>query len=564
MKPNGLNITLSRHPGYLRDSSQWEVYRDTFQGGDDYRDRYLEKFGDRETDAEFLVRKRMTPIPTFAKAALLDIRNSLYQRLVGVTRTGGPLSYQTAIAGLDGGVDGEGSDMDTFVGKDVLTELLLMGSVGVYVDAAPPEGPTLADNSYPPYLTYYRAEDILSYSRAPRGKGGQFQSILLRDYNITSATSFPGITLPNGSEQSYRLIWKDEIGQVWYQIYDKAGNAGQNEPVLTGLKQVPFVILDIGDSLLKDVASYQHAALNLISNDINYAIKSNSPFLVIQRDGYASGDHLKKPEGEGGNPTERVGAGKGRYYGINENAPSFINPSTDPLEASMTLQDRLEASIRSLVNLAVQGKAGSRTESAEAKKVGQGSLEAGLSFIGRVLQDGERRIAHAWAEYVNTENPQAAIVNYPDRYTLKDDAARFEEAQELLKLVEKLPGRELKQLVAKQIITALLAGKVPPEALTKMYGEIDSLEYVLSDPSVIIQAHEAGLVDDETASLALGFNAAKVVAQARKDRATRIAATIAAQTPKDEQPVNAAARGAPELDTNPQSGADERANTTTE
>jgi len=578
-----------RHPQYLRDSQSWQLWRDTFEGGEYYRNKYLQKFTDRETDPEFELRRYMTPIPTFAKAAILDVRNSIYQRLVGVSRVGGSQRYQDAVRGVGGGVDGEGSTMDAFMGKDVLTELLLMGKVGVYVDAAPPTGPTLADVTYPPYLTYYRVEDILSYSYAPRGKGGEFQAVLLRDWNVTVSSSVSGVTLPSGTQNQYRLIWKDDNGVVWYRIYDDEGSFQprpgmlEDGAVRTNLKRIPFVLLDIDESLMKDVSSYQISLLNLTSSDVYYAIRSNSPFLAIQRDGYATGDHLKAPE-SGSNtkePVEQIGAGKGRYYGINESAPSFIAPPTDPLEASMKLQSRLEDSIRSLINLAVANKAGSRTESAEAKKIGQGGLEAGLSFIGLEMESAEKKISQMWAEYESVNSPRSATIHYPDRYVLKSDEERILEAQERLKLVEKLPGQQIKRDVSKQIILGLLGGIIPQDELEKLNKEIDSIDYILSDPNTILQAHKAGLVDDITASEALGFEAKKVVEQAREDRAERIALTLAAQTPQDNGAseegggaapgnpgaksrnsgvgaTNPASRGAPELDTNPNSGSEEK------
>ena len=569
------NITLVRHPRYLRDQLDWELWRDTFEGGKYYRDNYLVKFNARETDAEFVSRRDLTPIPTFAKAAILDVRNSIYQRLVGVSRIGGSKNYQTAVAGTGGGVDGQGSTMDAFIGKDVLTELLLMGKCGCYIDAQAPTGPTLADQSFPPYLTYYRIEDILSYSYAPRGAGGEFQSVLLRDWNITVEGDMGrGIQLPNGSEEQYRLVWKDQAGVVWFKLYDKEGNikirpdSEEDGAVRTNLKRVPFVLFDIGESLMKDVASYQKSLLNLTSNDVYYAIKSNSPFLTIQRDAFATGDHLKGAEtAEGGQGrTEDVGGGKGRYFGVNEERPAFIAPPTDPLEASMALQERLEQSIRTLINLAVQSKAGSRTESAESKKISQGGLEAGLSFIGVELAEGERLIAAIWAEYENVDKPNSATIHYPDRYTLKSDMERLEEAETQLKLVEKLPTQELKRTVSSLIVDTLLGGILPQDQLDKINGKIRSNDYILSDPQTILQSHKAGLVDDKTASDALGFNADKVVEQAREDRADRIAATLAAQTPKGEGnqndspqgPTNPASRGAPELDTNPNSGSTEK------
>jgi hypothetical protein len=571
--PRKFNITTVRHPHYIRDSLDWETWRDTFEGGEYYRDHYLVQFSGRETNDEFIQRRELTPIPTFAKSAILDVRNNIYQRLVGVTRVNGPKTYQDAILGKGGGVDGDGTTMDTFIGKDCLTELLLMGKVGVYVDAAPPEGPTLADRSFPPYLTFYRVEDILSYSKAPRGKGGEFQSVLLRDYNVTVEGEMgSGITLPNGSETQYRLVWKDEAGIVWFKLFDTEGEAKLHEDgditgaVATDLKRVPFVMFDIGDSLMKDVASYQKSLLNLVSNDVFYAIKSNTPFLTIQRDAFASGDHLKGADSaEGGSgSSEDVGAGKGRYYGVNEDRPDFIAPPTDPLKTSMQLQERLEDSIRTLINLSVASKAGSRTESAESKKVSQGGLEAGLSFIGLELEAGEKTIADIWAEYENVKNPTPATVKYPDRYTLKSDMERLEEAEQQIKLIEKLPTQELKRTVSKGIVENLLGGTLPQSEIDKINRKIDSNPYILSDPQVTLQAHKEGLVSTVTASEALGYDGEKEVEQAKEDRAERLAATIVAQTPGGGSGVagqglkNPASRGAPELDTNPNSGSKEK------
>lgn len=571
------NILSVRHPTYRRDMFQWQLWRDTFEGGDYYLQKYLEKFSERETDAEFAVRKALTPIPTFAKAAILDIRNSIYQRLVEVTRVGGSPIFQAAVSGEQGGVDGRGSSMDSFIGKDILTELLVMGRVGCYIDSAAEQAETLADKTYPPYLTYYRVEDILSYTTMPRGQGGEFKAVLLRDYNVSVDTNVSGVDLPSDTVTQYRLVWKDDDGMVYFKLFDEIGDliltpdSFDDGRVATGLTRVPFVLFDIGDSLLKDVSSYQRALINLTSSDVYYAIKSNSPFLTIQRDAYGSGDHLKRPEtAEGGQGhAEEAGGGKGRYYGLNEERPDFIAPPTDPLEASMKLQDRLQDSIRELINLAVTNKSGSRTESAEAKKIGSQGLENGLAFIGMVLEQGEKLISAVWAEYENTQNPRPATIHYPDRYILKDDMERLEEADKLVGLVQRLPGKELKKTVTKQIVVTLLGGRMPKQEVDRILREVDNGNYLIGQPQEVLQAHKEGLVSTVTASDQLGYNGEEEVEQAKKDRAERIAATLAAQTPKGEGnqndpgqqpggPVNPASRGAPELDTNPQSGATEK------
>ena len=38
----------------------------------------------------------MTPIPTYARVAINDVRNAIFQRLKDTTRRGGSLAYQQA------------------------------------------------------------------------------------------------------------------------------------------------------------------------------------------------------------------------------------------------------------------------------------------------------------------------------------------------------------------------------------------------------------------------------------------------------------------------------------
>ena len=90
------------------------------------------------------------------------------------------------------------------------------------------------------------------------------------------------------------------------------------------LTRIPFVLLDIGDSMIKDVVNHQIALLNLGSGDVNYALKANFPFYVEQKDQRATGSHLKNAIGEDGTATTggqpaadndiKVGVTQGRTY----------------------------------------------------------------------------------------------------------------------------------------------------------------------------------------------------------------------------------------------------------
>lgn len=591
-------IIDTRHPSYINDMMYWEDWRECYDGGADYVSRNLRKFSERETDADFATRKFFTPIPSYAKAAVNDIRNSIFQRLRDVTRRDGSQTYMRAAAGEIGGVDNNGASMQQFIGIDVLTELLVMGRVGIYVDMPRLNGGTLADvGNKRPYVYYYPIEDILSWSVAKPESPGEFKAVLLRDRGVDyNATYIGGIELPSGTYTRYRLMWLDEnTGKVKMRLFDEDnyqinldGDKSVDDIELE-LDRIPFTMASINGSVLKDVYKHQVALLNLGSSDVSYALKANFPFYTEQKDMRAVGDHLKKTVSDDGTTQAgdnkpggdvRVGVSHGRTYDLKAERPGFIHPSPEPLNASIALQEKLEDDIRKLVNLEVQNKMGSRASSAEALKMSDQGLEAGLSFIGLVLEGVERNIANFWASYENKSKAkrQIATVKYPDRYSLKDDGDRILEAKSLSDLMYSVPGKTVKQELAKNIVTTLLSGRVSVERIDEIFTEIEEAEYTTSSPEVIIRAHEAGLVGEQTASIALGFDEDEYL-QAREDHIDRATRVLEAQTnvqmdaakqmqaagltkgpegAKPAAPPRAGARGVPDLAIDNDEGAQER------
>lgn len=578
-----------RHPSIAYDMNYWDEWRECYEGGYYYVQQNLKKFSERESDDDYYSRLDITPTPTYAKAAVNDIRNSIFQRMHDIIRKGGSKNYKRAVAGELGGVDMRGTSMNAFIGIDVLTELLVMGKVGVFIDAPRSKGETLADvNGARPYLYRYRVEDILSWSCTKPEEPTEFQALLLRDKGLDYAThEVESIELPSGEYERYRLLWVDEDdGFVRVQFYDSIGkpiDADGNEqvieePMTLALRRIPFVMFDIDDSLLKDVVKHQSALLNLTSSDVAYALKANFPFYTEQQDMRAVGDHLKhgvNPDGTataGGQGAMRremkVGPTHGRVYDIRAERPGFIHPSPEPLEASLKLQEKLEDDIRKLVNLAVQNKVGRRVTSAEALKMSDQGLEAGLSYIGLVLEGGERKIADHWAAYEERQinRRKVAVIKYPDRYSLKTDKDRIDEASELSKLMFTVPGVTVKKELAKDIVTSLLGGKIDVETMNKIFSEIDKADYTTSDPDVIIRSKEAGLVGEQTASMALGFDEDEYL-QARKDHADRAARILLAQTKAQigdsENAEKPGARGVEDISSEPeQEGKEERTEAT--
>jgi hypothetical protein len=561
-----VNLVDSRHPGYLSGLTDWSKWRLTYEGGDMFRETYLEKFSTREDQTDFNTRKNITPVPKFAGAAINDIRNAIYQRMRDITRNGGSKTYQNAVNGLDLGVDRRGATMNAFIGVKVLTELLVMGRVGIFVDSPPvPVAATLADvGTAMPYLYKYDIEDILSWSCNKPDEPSEFQSVLLRD---TVMQYDQATLLPTLQVQRYRHLWV-EGGQVWLQFYDTEGGTIDQSgfpggPVGLELSRIPFVLLDIGNGLIKDVCQQQIALLNLGSSDVNYALRSNFPFYIEQKDLRAVGAHLKQVStadgsattgGQGAADTDiKVGATHGRAYDKGMSPPQFINPSAEPLTASMNLQERLKRDIRELVNLSVSALA--VRASAESKQMDNQGLEAGLSYIGLLLESAERQVAGYWAAYEERlpTKRNVATIKYPDRYSLKSDADRIKEAQELTKLMSTIPGRKVKRELAKGVVQTLLGGKISVSELEAINKEIELAHYTTSDPVATIAAVEAGLVGEQTASIALGYDDDEFE-KARKDHAARLTRILESQGAKGDM----GARGVADLSANPQAGKDEK------
>jgi hypothetical protein len=572
---NGIpNLVDSRHPGYLSGQNDWRKWRLTYQGGDDFRETYLKKFSTREDAEEYASRKEITPVPRFAGAAIDDIRNSIYQRMRDIVRKGGSKAYQNAVAGLNYGVDRRGSTMNAFLGVKVLTELLVMGRVGVYVDA-PVVAPdaTVADGQQNPYLYCYQVEDILSWTCSKADEPSEFQAVLLRDTVMQYDATW---LLPTLQVQRYRYLWIDPVTQrVNLQFYDVAGQQVDADgfpstgPIELELTRIPFVMLDTGRSMIQDVCQQQIALLNLGSSDVNYALRSNFPFYVEQKDLRAVGAHLKHAATADGTSTSggqgaadadiKVGATHGRAYDKGMQPPTFINPSSEPLKASLDLQERIKGDIRELVNLAVSSLA--IRASAESKAMDNQGLEAGLSYIGLLLESAERLIAGFWAAYEErtVSRRLIATIKYPERYSLKSDGDRIKEAQDLQKLMNAVPGRKIKRELAKSIVQALLGGKISVDDLDEINSEIERCNYTTSDPAIVLQALEGGACGEKTASIALGFDDNEHL-HAREDHVARLERIAATQgMGSDSNVSDPAARGLKDLSANLNAGQDEKA-----
>lgn len=559
---NDTLITSSRHPWYTQED--FIKYNLTYLGGRMYIDRYLQMFDARENVDDFKRRRSMTYNPGFAAEGLDEIKNGIFQRMPEITRRGGTKSYEQAIQGFLGGVNLEGATMNVFMGQKVLPELLKFGRTGVYVDM-PQFNPqaTLAEFlTVPhPYVTNYKAEDILNWRVVNLDNELVLTVVLLKECNW----EYNAAGLPTVKKDIFRLVQlvKGGVQVTFFEQYIDPQTAKPAERIVSSfflekLTRLPFIMLDIGKSILADVADYQNALLNLASADLMYAITSNFPFYV---EGYdpktdnifgrtgapqTTWDTEGRPQlveeaTEESSSEITVGTTHGRRYPLGAPAPEFIHPSPEPLKVSMEKQKQMQDEIRRLLNLSVQN-IGMARQSAEAQASNQQGLESGLSAIGIELESAERKVAMIWGQYEKEFTPQdKLVVSYPSTYSLKTDEQRNSEATEIQKLQGAAPSKTYAKAIAKKIAKALLEGKVSQDEMATIFKEIEAAKYLSGIATDIASDFEIGIVDSETAAEARGYDPA-LVKKAQEERVQRMADIAAAQTP-DVGAANNAARG---------------------
>lgn len=503
-----------RYKDYMKDAQYWQKWRLAFEGGDDFILAYLKQFSSREDTTDFAARRQMTYSPSFAKEAIIDIRNSIFQRMVEVQRHGS----EEYIEACNTDVDGNGTTMTQFMGSTILDELLVVKRAGIWIDKGKGE----------PYLYMYQVEDIFNWDDE-----GNPTSILLRDYEPALDEDYGLSTAPKEQYRHARVV-TDSAGvskvEVKFLNTDKK-QIGETEYL--DFDKIPFVMPKIQESLMKDIANYQIALLNLASSDINYVLRANFPFYTEQYDAKADmmskymehppeGGEVQQPEGQ----TTKVGVTTGKRYPMGVDRPGFIAPPSEPLQASMDKQEQLKQEIRTLVNLSLSNISPTRA-SRESKQQDEKGLEAGLSCLGQELEKAERKIAYFWQQYLGDQ--EEYTVSYPKDYSLKTDSERQSEADADLKLIDRLPSQTAKKELSKKMLSSLFGGRLTAKKLTEILDEIDELEVVITDPDRLYADLENHLVGNKTASTSRGYKESESE-QAIADHADKLSRIAVAQS----------------------------------
>lgn len=464
----------------------------------DYVTKYLKYFSERETYSAFELRRDITPNPPDLRIGLSQLLYSIRARMGDVSRTSNLSEYIDAANGVNRGVDGHGSTMVSFMSNAVLPELLVAKRVGIFVNRE--EVPTTLTKKAPwPYLTVVPTEDIynLSYD-----SNNELNGVILRTTVMKEEDGFPVST-------SYVIDkFKLEDNKLTHTQYTPEG--ATIKTVESDMDALPFALLSIEESPVEDALDLHDSLLQLSSTDFIFLFKSNHPIYVEQ---YSVKNEMQKrqqerfqekgrtDDSEQANTQIDVGAVTGRRYGENLDAPSFISPSVDHLQASEMKQEKIAKQIERMLTIESFNK-GYKSASMESKREDKEPLIGNIQRLFDVLEKGEKDIAHAWHSYYNV--PSVFTVEYPSTFDLRSEEARLASAETKLKLRDDVPSRDLKDTLSIEAVKDLL----PTASLAdirKISAQIKSAQLNVSMSSLVRLIAE-NAIHPEHAITALGLD----------------------------------------------------------
>lgn len=480
----------------------YKLYRDAFQGGDRFVETYLKRYSSRESTDDFDERKGITPCEPFAKMAVMDVINNLCQRLREIQRTDGDVTYQHAVVGKWGGVDNAGSSMLKYMQDVVLPELAQVGGVGIYIDNAKVLPLTLAGDKLHPYIYHIPRETISAMVWCGPDNPAEVGELLITLPSTDSKLNRTGKWIKLNGQVKYTETWTPATKGVANSIGTVTPTGvtqdTKSEETILNLAKIPFVWVQIKQPLMRDIAKYQVALLNISSSDLMYCVKANFPFYTEQKSKsfLAGKTETEDPDGK---PAKKQDTGPmtGVSYPMGAERPGFINPSPEPLLASMKKQQQIKDAIREILNLNIANVA---NVSAEAKGYDLQGMEAGLFSIAQALLKMEMDIAAVWAMYMRSK---PALISYPTQYSLKSDEQNITEAVSMGKLLPLVPSLEGKKQISLIIARNVLSARVSPETMRKIEEEINKAVVIVSDMKDLQEFVINGILPAKYAALAI-------------------------------------------------------------
>lgn len=479
-----------RHPNYARRINHWRFLKATYEGGRDWFEENIHKFG-KEGEGEFAERLKRAYRFNHTREAVDLVQKYLFKA---------PISRDTENAPEVVKEFWKNATLENLTIEQLMrmssTETACTGRVAIFVDNNLPEGAVTVAQMKSAGVRIYaylvNTEDLLDYAYDEDGNGGL---IWVKTRERTRNDSDP--IYSNGAIVERVRLW---TRQGW-ELYEERDTTYQNvvtrqvRKIAEGkhnLGVVPCVILDhmIGadpydaQSLIDDIAYLDRAIANYLSN--LDAIIQDQTFsqLAMPAQGLLPGEEAYDKAVEMGSKRVFVydgGAGGG-------SKPEYLSP--DPKQAGVIL-----TVINKIINEIYHtiGLAGERTKEDNAVGIDNSSgvakaydferVNALLRLKAMACENAENALVNLICLWAREKAPTERLVKYPESFDVMRLADELSVAEQLARIEAPIEVRREQM----RLLSGKLFARLKEDIKKKIEASINewetSVEVDLNPPS---------------------------------------------------------------------------------
>lgn len=484
------------HPEFKKLNGDWAMWRLAYEGGPEFIAACLKRYSRRENFLDYRDRLELAFNSAHVTKALNRYRNAILSAMHEVKREGDKRYLDMC----NTNVDLKNNSMTAFMGLQFLPLLMAQGKRFICVDAPPKDDAETKDEEPGnPWVWAVNCENVRSWSYDAKG---QLKAIAI----LESIDSVDEETqLVNGSSQRtryYRMVDANfkltpDKGSTFKSVQGPGvllrflDNEDKDilQPIVLDLSRIPVIESRMVQALCKDIAGHAKALVNLNSTDMNFLFRGNFPIFTKQR---GNGGNGIKPvnkhnaiqpgretetmdrtvDGEDNRPSTESGTNKGQYYEMKAERPGFISPGTENVKVSMDKQAKITDDIDELLDLSLASQAkGKLMQSGSSKKADRVDLDAGLGYVGQLMETAEREVAEVVHEFMgSTAKP---LVKYPTTYSIKTEEERVSDAKDLFAVASEPNEPTAQAELHKRGIELMLGTVVDSDTMDTILSAVD-------------------------------------------------------------------------------------------
>lgn len=452
------------HPKYTDNINEWNLYRDSVDGGDDFiNDNYL--FSHRLEDAEdFNERLDRAYYLNYCEAI-----PNIYNHYIMKEDIERPPS--TELEEFRKNVDGNGTSIEDFI-VQVGFWSKVYGVCHILVDSPKSSPKTKSEEKetgFRPYCRIIHPTQLVDWSLDSKGR---YNWVIVESEYYDDADP----TVERDIQTHYKLITKEE-----WRVEDEEGNSvtyddGSQSSGINELGEVPIITLyhdsfsddKIGRSLLKDIVYVNRAILNWCSCIDEQIERQTFSQLVIPDDGT-----LVEEQEKSGNPLHRIGTTSIWTFPADAgHPPNYISPNTENITAIWNLVIDHVKEIFRLAKLIGTSDDMYLSRSGRAAQMGFLGVNSALSATSKRYEKCENDISKLALKILGKEDLSGYEgVKYPTSF---DIATLSEEVDSYFRIMEKNFSVQLNRTLAKDI--ARRATPLAPNSVrSNIEDEIDNV-----------------------------------------------------------------------------------------